>query len=435
MPNNRDPNELSRVISAAEDLHKQKKYAAAEAEYKRAFKLVPSYASSRANELNARLLRLYAESKQKDRLHLFLGDKQSLSFFTSREGAQFSSAIINTWLKEGYYVEARQFAVQLLPNLQWLDEPCSPIINQPGVRSCGIHKSSESVPSYNLRVWSETCNTNGKPEEAEKLFDACIKSAIDAQKEHTEQYVLICSLAAIESVKLDHFDKVNVYFETAFAAGKDMEKPPFWELFSAAQRLLPKNLEMASTLFTKLFPYSQDKVYELTLKLDLASEFAKHNQKEKAKQLASEVDSEIRNCIDSEAVAAEYKKYVNDKVLAAPVVEREKVLIDRLIWFPRAGYFENGVREISSLTVLRALQWDAIKTADFAREKNLLKMELDLLVDSETQTQARKVYIYKKLAQLVRLIDPKNETVAADYEDKARTLNKDLKENRGCYVP
>jgi hypothetical protein len=436
MTNVHEIDELNRLIQSAEELHKQRKYTSAEEKYKAALDLPSLRTSSRFHELNALLSRLYAETNQTDKLHSVLNDQELIAFFTSKAGSQCSSAIINTWLKAGYYAEARKLAVQLMPNLQWVPEQRKPVVNPYGGRSCGGGRTaSEWIPSYNLRVWSETCNANGKPEEAERLFDECIDTAVKTRNQHTEQYVLITSLAAIQSLQLEHFEKVNSYFETAFTAGKDMVKPPYWELFSAAQKLLPKNLDMASRFYDKLLPYAQDKVYELTIKLDLATAFAKHKQIERAKSLAHEVDKEIRSDIKASAVETEYDKYIHDILNEELVDAKVTALLEKLNWFPRAAYYENGFREISDLTVLRALQWNATRTGDSAHEQNLLKMELDLLGDTVTRTLVRKVHIYKRLAQLERNITPESEDIAADFEEKAKRLNQELKETRGSWVP
>lgn len=435
MQSSHDAHALNRITATAFDLKRERKFAESEVEFKKALELVPSADSTRVYEISAALLQIYAETKQDEKLRSFLADTQFVSFYTSRRGAQYSSAIINTWLKQEFYSEARELAAQLLPNLEW-DKPLPKSnASSPGYRSCGIARASERVPSYNLRIWSATCNENGKPEEAEKLFDECIESAAKAGKEQTEQYVLINSLAAIQSIMLEHFDKVEAYFESAFAAGCHLHKPPFWELFSAAQRLLPKNLDLASKFFIRLFPYSQDKVYEVSLKLDLARELAKHNQEVRAKQLAVEVDQVIRKSIKNEFVEAAYSKHINAQLLAAPVGASETLLIDRLIWFPRATSYENGIREIDDWSVLTALGWNASKVGDLQQEEKILDMKLKLLNDSETQSMVRKVHIYKKLAQLARIGEPVRETIAKDYEEKALAMNKELKENRGCWVP
>ena len=430
-----DSNVLNKITAAAFDLKRERKFAESEVEFKKALELVPSADSTRVYEISAALLQIYAETKQHEKLRSFLADTQFVSFYTSRRGAQYSSAIVNTLLKQEYYSEARELATLLLPNLEWDEPVLQRNLSSPGHRICGSARASEWLPSFNLRVWSATCNENGKAEEAERLFDECIKAALNAGKERTEQYVLINSLAAIQSIDLEHFDKVDAYFETAIAAGGHLEKPPYWELISATQRLLPKNLGLASKFFTRLFPYSQDKVHEISLKLDLAKEFARHDQEDKAKQLAVEVDQVIRSCIRDKSVEAAYREHVSDKLLAGPLKANQTMLIDRLIWFPRATSCENGVREINDWTLLTTLEWNASKTGDWKLEEKLLEMKLRLLNDSETQSLVRKVHIYKKLAQLARVYEPARETIARDYEEKALTLNKELKETRGCWVP
>ncbi len=290
MQNKPDHSEFFRQYKAALELFKQQKYAEAEVAYKQALEMVPPEESYRVYDLNADLLCIYTQAKQLDKLHEFLHNKELLSQFASRRSAYWSSALVSAWLERGFDAEASDFAAKLITQLEWGDEP-EKDFSTPRL-STGVWKRTPAQyrrASYNVQVWAETCNKYGKPEVAEQLFDACIKAGLNSGKERTEEYAMLNSLAATQSLKLEHFPKVYGYFETALAVGKYLKKPLFGELFTAAQNLLPKNVDMAAELYTKLFPFAQDKMYVLTIKLDLAKEFAKQNQKQEAKQLAKEV--------------------------------------------------------------------------------------------------------------------------------------------------
>lgn len=424
-------------ISAASELLRAHHFVAAEKEFLQLLEVLPSSDLERFNQINSQLLQLYIETKQEKKLRSVLADTQLISHHSSRSSSFSLSSHIDTLLRNGFFPEALHLATRLFPHLDWEKRPLpTPTSPRDNVRVCNprMYSTSEHLPTFNLRRWTETCNANGIPEQAEILFEEFIRMANETGKHQTKQYALLVSLAANQSAELDHFALAEKYFECAFVAFAAFDQSSCIQLITVSETLLRKNVDLCSRFLARLFPFLKDSVRKCSLKLELAQEFAVHNREIEAMQLAREVDEAIETCIHNPVVKEAYRKHIDVELLSAPITKKGSLLLDRLFQFPKATNYELGVREFNDWSVLSALIWHAVGSGSFEEERELLDLKLQLLNDTETQTLTRKVTVLRRLAVVTRAINSADESIAQDFEEKAHSLNRMLRETRGCWV-